>query len=213
MNGKILRNEWVDDIEAIADQQFNLTQNKEIWKQLEGTYKDLNLSVNDLMNMAAKSIFQQNIVAHPAKLSHSFNCASDVFSSECSDISTTTSGSTVQSPFKSLSALISNRIVKYEPARSISETKIQFATDDVKPTELQIKINPITEAVIIMAPLKMTIDVDKPTKHRGGWPKGRTRKPEVLNLPHKAPATGYTLYLNEQRKDFNNSNLVFHEIT
>lgn len=50
-------------------------------------------------------------------------------------------------------------------------------------------------------------------KGRGGWPKGRKRKPELLNLPPKAPATGYTLYLNEQRKLFKHSNLAFHEIT
>ncbi|XP_071448415.1 uncharacterized protein [Hetaerina americana] len=40
-------------------------------------------------------------------------------------------------------------------------------------------------------------------KKRGGWPKGRKRKPELLeNRPPKAPATGYVLYLNEKRKLF-----------
>lgn len=34
-----------------------------------------------------------------------------------------------------------------------------------------------------------------------------------MNLPPKAPATGYNLYLNEQRKLFKDSKLVFHEIT
>jgi hypothetical protein len=57
------------------------------------------------------------------------------------------------------------------------------------------------------------VDVHKPPKRRGGWPKGRKRKPELMNLPPKAPATGYNLYLNEQRKLFKDSNLVFHEIT
>lgn len=50
-------------------------------------------------------------------------------------------------------------------------------------------------------------------KGRGGWPKGRKRKPELLNLPPKAPATGYNLYLNEQRSYFKNSSLQFYEIT
>lgn len=50
-------------------------------------------------------------------------------------------------------------------------------------------------------------------KGRGGWPKGRKRKPELLNLPPKAPATGYNLYLNEQRGFFKDSTLQFYEIT
>lgn len=56
-------------------------------------------------------------------------------------------------------------------------------------------------------------NVKLPIKKRGGWPKGRKRKPELLHLPPKAPHTGYNLYLNEQRKHFKGSSLVFHEIT
>ncbi|KAF2898861.1 hypothetical protein ILUMI_07319 [Ignelater luminosus] len=52
-----------------------------------------------------------------------------------------------------------------------------------------------------------------PPKRRGGWPKGRKRKPELLHLPPKAPATGYNLYLNDMRKQFKDSTLAFHEIT
>lgn len=45
---------------------------------------------------------------------------------------------------------------------------------------------------------------NKPIKKRGGWPKGRKRKPEVKHeiRPPKAPATGYVLFLNERRKDY-----------
>lgn len=50
-------------------------------------------------------------------------------------------------------------------------------------------------------------------KGRGGWPKGRKRKPELLNLPPKAPLTGYNLYTNEQRSFFKDSSLKFYEIT
>ena len=52
-----------------------------------------------------------------------------------------------------------------------------------------------------------------PVKKRGGWPKGRKRKPELLHLPPKAPATGYNLFLNDQRKLIKDSNLPFHEKT
>jgi len=59
------------------------------------------------------------------------------------------------------------------------------------------------------------VDLEKVVvkKKRGGWPKGRKRKPELLHLPPKAPYTGYNLYLNEQRKLFKDSRLPFHEIT
>lgn len=44
----------------------------------------------------------------------------------------------------------------------------------------------------------------KPVTKRGGWPKGRKRKPEVKaeTRPPKAPATAYVIFLNERRKDF-----------
>ncbi|KAG0713787.1 SMARCE1-related [Chionoecetes opilio] len=38
-------------------------------------------------------------------------------------------------------------------------------------------------------------------KRRGGWPKGRKRKPELPGAkPPKAPVTAYVLFLNERRK-------------
>jgi len=49
-------------------------------------------------------------------------------------------------------------------------------------------------------------------KRRGGWPKGRKRKPEnkfEVRQP-KAPATGYVLFLNERRKEY--KNLRFTEV-
>jgi hypothetical protein len=48
-------------------------------------------------------------------------------------------------------------------------------------------------------------------KKRGGWPKGRKRKPELLEMrPPKAPATGYVLFLNEKRKQY--KDLPFPEV-
>nr|CAD7433179.1 unnamed protein product [Timema monikensis] len=50
------------------------------------------------------------------------------------------------------------------------------------------------------------------SKRRGGWPKGRKRKPELVDMrPPKAPATGYVLYLNEKRKNY--KDLPFPEVT
>lgn len=50
-----------------------------------------------------------------------------------------------------------------------------------------------------------------PSKKRGGWPKGRKRKPELVVQAPKAPATGYVLYLNENRKHY--KDLPFPEVT
>ncbi|XKL69369.1 hypothetical protein PGB90_007138 [Kerria lacca] len=50
-------------------------------------------------------------------------------------------------------------------------------------------------------------------KKKGGWPKGRKRKPPDLSeiKPPKAPSTGYVLYLIDKRKHY--KNLPFHEVT
>lgn len=69
--------------------------------------------------------------------------------------------------------------------------------------------NPGSESESQICPAK-----DKPTvvKRRGGWPKGRKRKPELLHLPPKAPKTSYNIFLNERRKLYKDK-LAFHEIT
>ncbi|KAK7604363.1 hypothetical protein V9T40_005549 [Parthenolecanium corni] len=50
-------------------------------------------------------------------------------------------------------------------------------------------------------------------KRKGGWPKGRKRKPpDIAEIkPPKAPSTGYVLYLIDKRKHY--KNLPFHEVT
>ncbi|XP_054265483.1 uncharacterized protein LOC128988311 [Macrosteles quadrilineatus] len=50
-------------------------------------------------------------------------------------------------------------------------------------------------------------------KRKGGWPKGRKRKPELANRPPKAPCTGYVYYLNEKRKLPEFRKLPFPEVT
>ncbi|CAH1981504.1 unnamed protein product [Acanthoscelides obtectus] len=91
--------------------------------------------------------------------------------------------------------------VNESPKKSGAECEMDPSSKE----ELPKKVSPIM--------MKCMAEVVKPKKGRGGWPKGRKRKPELLNLPPKAPATGYTLYLNEERKLFKNSSLAFHEIT
>lgn len=50
-------------------------------------------------------------------------------------------------------------------------------------------------------------------KKKGGWPKGRKRKPpDIADIkPPKAPSTGYVLYLIDKRKHY--KNLPFHEVS
>ncbi|CAG9856710.1 unnamed protein product [Phyllotreta striolata] len=174
---------------------------------------DLNLSVDDLRNVAAQLISQQNVITHThsTKTPHiNLNFDSDGFSSECSDISTTTSGSTVHSSFKPFPPALSEvhaihaNMFKIDNQNATNSKECVKVMLDEKPTDSKIEVNQVAELVTV---------IEKPKKGRGGWPKGRKRKPELLNLPPKAPATGYTLYLNEQRKLFKDSSLAFHEIT
>lgn len=214
---------------------------------------DLNLSVEDLRNVAAQLISQQNVSGNKDRIIQtSINCDSDGFSSECSDISsisTTTSGSSVQSAFLTFSSLTNdihtNKInsegqiqsiisrpkivsisnLAFEKtinnANGITAEKIDAPLIELGPANGEMTNKSIatnikphsTEELINPIISKNIAEVTKPKKGRGGWPKGRKRKPELLNLPPKAPATGYNLYLNEQRKLFKDSNLAFHEIT
>ncbi|KAM5285587.1 uncharacterized protein RBU33_029573 isoform 3-T3 [Hipposideros larvatus] len=56
---------------------------------------------------------------------------------------------------------------------------------------------------------------EKPKKRKGGWPKGKKRKPpRHLSVP-RAPTTGYVIFLNEQRRQLRarHPDLPFTEIT
>nr|XP_022910234.1 uncharacterized protein LOC111421327 [Onthophagus taurus] len=84
---------------------------------------------------------------------------------------------------------------------NIQSIQEPISFDLVKPESIDVKSN-------------VKFEVEKPpVKKRGGWPKGRKRKPELLHLPPKAPATGYNLFLNDQRKLLKDINLPFHEKT
>ncbi|CAH1981496.1 unnamed protein product [Acanthoscelides obtectus] len=191
---------------------------------------NLNLSIDDLRNVAARLISQQNT----QKVLPS--CDSDGFSSECSDYSTTTSAQSLQSAHVTLSSISASSAVQSDDcdAHNITRPKCiktaASAIEDVLAEKTEVKVNESPKksgAECEMDPsskeelpkkvspimMKCMAEVVKPKKGRGGWPKGRKRKPELLNLPPKAPATGYTLYLNEERKLFKNSSLAFHEIT
>lgn len=187
---------------------------------------DLNLSVEDLQNVATQLILQQNVDC--TVLQPTLNFDSDGFSSECSDISTTTASS-AQSTFLTFSPLTNElqantllcdgqlqnlitrpKIVSIGSYKNVNDESLGNLPTNTIITTTQSNEKP--KEIINSSDGNSEI-VEKPKKGRGGWPKGRKRKPELLNLPPKAPATGYNLYLNEQRKLFKDSPLAFHEIT
>ncbi|XP_073747512.1 uncharacterized protein [Callorhinus ursinus] len=58
-------------------------------------------------------------------------------------------------------------------------------------------------------------DTEEPKKRKGGWPKGKKRKPpRDISVP-RAPMTGYMIFLNEQRSQLRarHPDLPFTEIT
>lgn len=208
---------------------------------------DLNLSADDLRNVAAQLISQQNLSA-TNRIIQNLSCDSDGFSSECSDISTTTtSGSSIQSYIiSSFSNEVASNIftVENQIQNIFNRPKIvsvsNLVVDKLNDTnafkvgkgnlpnktleKVESNQNPKIGALNqeedknlkttkVTVFNKALLEITKQKKGRGGWPKGRKRKPELLNLPPKAPATGYNLYLNEQRKSFKDSSLAFHEIT
>ncbi|XP_059494464.1 uncharacterized protein LOC125451657 isoform X2 [Stegostoma tigrinum] len=59
------------------------------------------------------------------------------------------------------------------------------------------------------------VESDEPKKRKGGWPKGKKRKPQKDFTAPRAPTTGYVLFLNEQRAKLKieHPDLPFTEIT
>ncbi|XP_066248610.1 uncharacterized protein [Euwallacea similis] len=128
-------------------------------------------------------------------------CDSDGgFSSECSDSTcTTTASSSTYPSFTKVSSIPDEISLNSNLGRDKSSEESDSTRGSIS----------VLNSDGCLSPHQVLVK----KKGRGGWPKGRKRKPELLNLPPKAPATGYNLYLNEQRGFFKESSLPFYEIT
>lgn len=230
----------------------------------EALLTDLNLSVEELHDVASQLILQEdnkltgtNYRERIHLRTFNFNFDSDGFSSECSDISSCSTPNT--QPIFTLTSVANDTklALKQNIHRTEEDTDNNYksvtvipsilshksVTKDTKISKLEANIVPAHSSSDISANSNVSdsdtsvanfpspslivpfnknknisltnneIKAGSPPKRRGGWPKGRKRKPELLNLPPKAPATGYNLYLNEQRKLYKDSTLAFHEIT
>lgn len=179
---------------------------------------NLNLSVEDLHLLAAQLLLQNQ----DGSLSSDVIADSDGFTSESSETclpshnqpkivfasSTNKNISTVTSPNES-------NVISILPISKINCSKIIDA--NVSDSDVSVSTSASTSAgektSDSLEDKFVNLENKLPAKKRGGWPKGRKRKPELLHLPPKAPATGYNLFLNDQRKLFKASSLPFHEIT
>lgn len=196
---------------------------------------NLNLSVEDLQNVATQLLLQQN-KAEIQKICSTVTCDvigdSDGFTSESSDVSGIINNSetllAVQIPENSIT--LTNYVnTNNTKSKCVSDPKLAVLSTD--PENLSSTVSDSDTNSIILKPevhkrspiTKKDNDTSTettqdgthkvPAKKRGGWPKGRKRKPELLHLPPKAPATGYNLFLNDQRMLLKDSNLPFHEKT
>lgn len=158
----------------------------------EALSSDFNLSVDDLQTVAKQLILSENAIESSDTAVDSddpTSDASDLLLRQKLTIIDDRLPGTSSADDAGGSSLSDANTIENDTAKHVGETLMS------KP------LNPTTKSVV------------KPVKRRGGWPKGRKRKPELLHLPPKAPATGYNLYLNEMRKQFKDSSLPFYEIT
>ncbi|KAK4881479.1 hypothetical protein RN001_004798 [Aquatica leii] len=192
---------------------------------------DLNLSVEDLKTVAEQLILQEEVDKQAnGNATYSFvhpHCSSDT-TLDSDDPTSDSSG-----------ILLGKQAHTEIPTILLSESSDMLnlqitATDEVQTFTIDghtnisdsdtnsIITNQFSDATTEGSTIELTpagvadvlVEVNKvSTKRRGGWPKGRKRKPQLLHLPPKAPATGYNLYLNDMRKQFKASSLAFHEIT
>ncbi|CAG9769344.1 unnamed protein product [Ceutorhynchus assimilis] len=173
----------------------------------EAISSNLNLSPETLREVAAQLLFEQNLKtassATASRMAPNFRvtCDSDGgFSSECSDSMYTTTGTPV---YPSCTTFASTSNVLQLPKDT------EKSSEESDSTRGSMSSSNLLSCDGYLSPHQVLLK----KKGRGGWPKGRKRKPELLNLPPKAPATGYNLYLNEQRSFYKSSSLQFYEIT
>lgn len=201
---------------------------------------NLNLSAEDLKNLATELILQQNssksnkdspLVFQQLGAGSLSSIDSDDYTSECSDTNNFLSASIIKPTVITVAKLPKDnqlelnctkipKIVSLVPVTvNLNNTKVDINSSSENNVNSCVSDSDASSIIITSSELKFEkVRLDNetakpPTKRRGGWPKGRKRKPELLHLPPKAPATGYNLYLNEQRKLFKGSSLAFHEIT
>lgn len=160
---------------------------------------NLNLSVEDLQLLATQLLLQTKDTT----------CDSDGFTSESSETCPQTKLIFTTLNAKSNTILSPNEtnIISILPISKMNNKTSNPVLDSSNVSDSDVSINAKTSDSTDELLIKTV------AKKRGGWPKGRKRKPELLHLPPKAPATGYNLYLNEQRKLYKDSSLAFHEIT
>lgn len=181
---------------------------------------NMNLSADDLKNLAAELIFQQQYRENVEDVGKTLKVStvdSDDHMSECGDATSIIQVDVSNRNSTARAIELMSVVPSVSDINSSSENNINSCVSDSDASSIsnnlkisQEEVNQNFSASDIELP---NGSVKLPMKKRGGWPKGRKRKPELLHLPPKAPHTGYNLYLNEQRKHYKGSSLVFHEIT
>lgn len=192
---------------------------------------DLNLSVEDLKTVAEQLILQEEINKEGSEnVTYSFvhpQCSSDTTLdsddpiSDCGlkRISQMHNGISTTVIQNSIDTLTHMKIdTKHLQAVVLDNCMSNISDSDTNSIITNNLSDGTTESSTVDFAHKLGLDISIEankicTKRRGGWPKGRKRKPQLLHLPPKAPATGYNLYLNDMRKQFKASSLAFHEIT
>ncbi|XP_021916228.1 uncharacterized protein LOC110828136 isoform X2 [Zootermopsis nevadensis] len=179
----------------------------------------LNLSVEDFQNVAAQLLTQQNVektandeLALPLTLG-------DVMLSVLPDASQASGSSGNLEIVDNLSSLEVQIELSQDPlkAEEKEQQRINGEKTSIRREETEPRVAVTSSGTLVPEPppgrVQASVVVSsQQQKKRGGWPKGRKRKPELSEMrPPKAPATGYVLYLNEKRKQY--KDLPFPEVT
>ncbi|KAJ4435832.1 hypothetical protein ANN_18451 [Periplaneta americana] len=177
----------------------------------------LNLSVEDFQNVAAQLLTQQNVEKATAEGSSPPLTLGDLMLNVLPD-TTQVYGNNGNLEIVDTSVPLQVQIDLSENTKNEEKGLKKINGDTI--TEVSSKrkqTEPAVTGALIQDSPPGTIQTSVVTssqqqKKRGGWPKGRKRKPELSEMrPPKAPATGYVLYLNEKRKQY--KDLPFPEVT
>ncbi|GFG28206.1 hypothetical protein Cfor_07849 [Coptotermes formosanus] len=179
----------------------------------------LNLSVEDFQNVAAQLLTQQNVEKGTSEETSPAITLGDVMLSVLPDTSQADGSNgnleivDSSSPIEVQIELSQNSArVEDKGQNGVTVDNTSLRREDSEPLVVVTSSGiSVPEALPGMVQASV-VTSSQQQKKRGGWPKGRKRKPELSEMrPPKAPATGYVLYLNEKRKQY--KDLPFPEVT
>uniref|UniRef100_A0A1B6G9S7 HMG box domain-containing protein n=1 Tax=Cuerna arida TaxID=1464854 RepID=A0A1B6G9S7_9HEMI len=180
----------------------------------------LNLCVEDFQNVAAQLLLPQVSISTVVEESS----ASVTSEKDDNSLSTSTESEQTVQCFSLINPQLESiaeatehceesKVEVFQPVIRSKTLNLSLSNRTILKKKIKLLTSPLSESTGTNSDSSVQSAPQIQVKKKGGWPKGRKRKPELANRPPKAPCTGYVYYLNEKRKRPEFSKTPFPEVT